>query len=70
MSESIRAKDPEPAEPPVNPDEVFDKIQLKYFDSEDGHAGGVLGTMLSLFFFYTVIVMALVAVWTFAVVGE
>jgi hypothetical protein len=70
MSESTATKQPEPAEPPVNPDEVFDKTQLKYFDAEDGHAGGVLGTMLSLFFFYTVIVMALVAVWTFAVVGE
>ena len=70
MSETTATKHPEPAEPAVNPDEVFDRVQLKHFDAEDGHAGGVIGKMLSLFFLYTVIVMALVAIWTFAVVGD
>ncbi len=68
--ESVPQAGPEPAEPPVNPSELFDKAQLHFFGAEDSHAGGVIGKMLSLFFLYTVVVMALVAVWTFAVSGN
>jgi hypothetical protein len=70
MSEPTVTKHPEPAESAIAPDELFDKTQLKYFDSEDGHAGSVIGKMLSLFFLYTVLAMSLVAYWTFSAVGE
>ena len=58
---------PEPVLPPpiVPPQDLFDNNDLTYFGSEDRHAGGVIGKMLSLFFFYTVIAMLLVAIWTF-----
>jgi hypothetical protein len=68
MSEPTATHHPEPAAQPAL-DEVFDKTEIKYFDSEDGHAGSVIGKMLSLFFLYTVLVMSLVAYWTFAVSG-
>jgi len=50
------------------PDEdLFNKTDATYFDAEDGHAGNVIGKMLALFFLYTVVVMSLVAYWTFNV---
>ncbi len=52
------------------PKDLFDKDEMTYFGSEDRHAGGVIGKMLSLFFFYTVIVMLLVAIWTFLVTAQ
>lgn len=70
MSESTATNNPESAEQSTNSEDLFQKTDLTFFDSEDTHAGSVIGKMLSLFFFYTVVVMALVAVWTFAVVGK
>ncbi len=70
MSETTATNQPEPAESPATPDPLFDKTQIKFFDSEDGHAGSVIGKMLSLFFLYTVFAMSLVAYWTFSVVGS
>lgn len=70
MSESTATSNPESKDQTIAPDELFQKTDLTYFDSEDGHAGNVIGKMLSLFFLYTVVVMALVAYWTFAVVAE
>ena len=78
MTEASTIQSPEPKEtehehtptqpdvpPVIPPPGLFDKDDLTYFGAEDRHAGGVIGKMLSLFFFYTVIVMLLVAIWTF-----
>lgn len=43
----------------------FDREQIAEFDQEDREAGGAIGKMLALFFFYTVIVMTFVAWWTY-----
>lgn len=70
MSETTMKNPPETAEGPTDatePDEMFNKADISFFSSEDGHAGSVIGKMLALFFFYTVVVMALVAYWTFSV---
>ncbi len=67
MSEPTETSSPTSAEAPMAVDDMFAKTDLKFFDAEDGHAGGVIGKMLSLFFFYTVIVMSLVAYWTIKV---
>lgn len=52
------------------PPPLFDREELAEFDSDDSQAGGAIGKMLALFFFYTVIAMSLVAWWTFRAVGE
>ncbi len=75
MTEASTIQTPEPKEteqaatqpsvPPIAPPELFGKDDLSYFSAEDRQAGGAIGKMLSLFFFYTVIVMMLVAIWTF-----
>lgn len=70
MSEPTATSNPESTNPPTNPDELFHKSDLTFFDSEDGHAGSVIGKMLSLFFLYTVLAMAIVAYWTFSVVSK
>ena len=49
------------------PAELFNRAELKHFDSEDRQAGGAIGKMLALFFLYTVIAMSAVAYWTFSV---
>ena len=70
MTETTATKSPESADThptPAAPDEMFDKTDLRFFDAEDGHAGSVIGKMLALFFLYTVVVMAMVAYWTFSV---
>jgi hypothetical protein len=70
MSETTASKSPESRDANAAPDEseeTFNKADLHFFDAEDGQAGSVIGKMLALFFLYTVIVMALVAYWTFSV---
>lgn len=42
----------------------FDKAEIKSFGTDDGHAVSVIGKMLVGFFFYSLLVMALVAAWT------
>ena len=39
--------------------------QIEQFDADDGDAGRAIGKMLASFFLYTVIVMLIVAWWTF-----
>jgi hypothetical protein len=70
MSEPTTINNPDQPASPKPPEALFDKTQLKYFDSEDTHAGAAIGKMLSLFFLYTVLAMALVAYWTFSVVAD
>jgi hypothetical protein len=70
MSEPTATNHPEPAPTPDQPTELFDKTELKYFDTEDTHAGAAIGKMLSLFFLYTVLAMSLVAYWTWSVVSK
>jgi len=70
MSETTTKNPPESAEGPTEatePEAMFNKADLSFFSSEDGHAGSVIGKMLALFFFYTVVVMALVAYSTLSV---
>ena len=43
----------------------FSKDELKQFGADDAEAGSAIGRMLSLFFFYTVIVMTISTVATF-----
>lgn len=47
------------AEPPAQPEPLFDRSELQQFDDEDVQAGKAICKMLSLFFFYTVIMMGL-----------
>ena len=70
MSDPSTINNPDQPTTKNPPEELFDKAQLKFFDSEDTHAGAAIGKMLSLFFLYTVVAMALVAYWTFRVVAE
>lgn len=51
-------------------DELFDREELAQFDRDDVAAGSHIGKMLALFFLYTVIVMSIVAYWTYSVVSE
>lgn len=49
----------------------FDREELVQFDQADRQAGGAIGKMLALFFLYTVIVMSIVAWWTYtSTIGE
>ncbi len=43
----------------------FDQKQIAEFDADDVTAGRAIGKMLAFFFLYTVIVMAIAALWTF-----
>lgn len=42
----------------------FDRQEINSFGKDDGHAVTVIGKMLVLFFFYSLLVMAAVAGWT------
>lgn len=42
----------------------FDKQEIRSFGADDGHAVTVIGQMLVGFFFYSLLVMTLVATWT------
>lgn len=53
----------QPAEPF---DDHFRRVDIDQFSQEDTVAGTAIGKMLALFFLYTVIVMSLSALWTFA----
>lgn len=53
------------AEPPT-PEPLFNEQELSQFDSDDVEAGSAICKMLSLFFLYTVLAMAIVGMWTFA----
>ncbi len=43
----------------------FTEEQIEQFDADDTVAGRSIGKMLAMFFLYTVIVMLIVAWWTF-----
>lgn len=59
------------AEGAAVPDEpLFEADELRQFDQDDVTAGKAICKMLSLFFFYTVIVMAIAGAWTAAVVFD
>lgn len=47
------------------PEELFTRSEIEQFDEDDVKAGGTIGKMLALFFLYTVIVMSVVAWWTY-----
>ena len=47
------------------PDPLFQPEELRQFEADDAEAGSAIGKMLSLFFFYTVIVMAISAYVTY-----
>ena len=51
---------------PTTEQPLFEDDELTQFDADDVHAGGMIGKMLSLFFLYTVIAMALVGYWTYS----
>ena len=44
---------------------LFEPDEFAQFDRDDTAAGSHIGKMLAVFFLYTVIVMALVAWWTY-----
>jgi len=54
--------------PPGEP--LFEQDELQQFDADDVTAGKALCKMLSLFFFYTVIVMAIAGAWTMASIAN
>jgi len=57
----------EPAAAPATADEeLFSRSDLKQFAADDVEAGSAIGKMLTAFFAYTVVVMSLVAWWTFS----
>lgn len=47
------------APPATEPKELFTPSEVKQFKSDDAEAGAAIGKMLSLFFLYTVLVMAI-----------
>jgi hypothetical protein len=49
---------------------LFEDDELAQFDADDVTAGSALCKMLSLFFLYTVIAMAIVGAWTASVALE
>ena len=49
---------------------LFEDDELAQFDADDVTAGGAICKMLSLFFLYTVIAMALVGYWTYSSLME
>jgi hypothetical protein len=48
----------------------FDRRELTMFGKDDGHAVTVIGKMLVGFFFYSLLVMAGVAMWTMSRGGQ
>jgi len=50
---------PQPVENP------FEETELKQFEADDAEAGRAIGKMLSIFFFYTVIVMTISTIATY-----
>jgi|GEM_PF-2745448 len=50
--------------PPAAP---FDSDDVRSFQEDDSTAASVIGKMLVAFFFYSLIVMAIVAWWAYAV---
>ncbi|MBI3863603.1 MAG: hypothetical protein HY290_17065 [Planctomycetia bacterium] len=48
----------------------FDQQELAMFGKDDGHAVTVIGKMLVGFFFYSLIVMSIVAFWTMGRGGQ
>jgi len=48
----------------------FDRQEIKGFGQDDGHAVTVIGKMLVGFFFYSLIVMAVVAAVTWFGIGQ
>jgi hypothetical protein len=42
----------------------FDRREVANFSSDDGHAVSVIGKMLVGFFFYSLLIMLLVTLWT------
>jgi hypothetical protein len=51
----------------VSEEPLFEEDELEQFDADDVQAGSALCKMLSLFFLYTVIAMAVVGFWTASV---
>lgn len=51
-------------------EQLFEDEELKQFDHEDVAAGGNIGRMLAFFFLYTVIVMSIVALWTYSAISD
>ncbi len=54
MSEHIVTEHPAPP-----PGQLFSQEELRQFAADDAEAGSAIGRMLTAFFFYTVIVMAI-----------
>ena len=46
-------------------EELFSDADIEQFSNDDTEAGRAIGKMLSIFFFYTVIVMSLAGLWTY-----
>jgi len=59
---------PVPGTAVATPD--FDRQEIKAFGQDDGHAVTVIGKMLVGFFFYSLIVMAVVAAITWWGIGQ
>ena len=46
--------------------ELFSPAEVEQFAADDVHAGGAIGKMLSVLFFYTVIAMGIAGWWTWS----
>lgn len=60
----------EHAEPQKPLDELFQATEIEQFDQDDVQAGRAIGKMLSFFFLYTIIAMAISAWWTLRSLAE
>ena len=56
--------------PATNLDQYFSDQEIKQFEKEDIKAGSFLCSMLTVFFLYTLIVMAFSAWWTMNQVSQ
>ena len=53
----------------VHEDAVFSKQQIREFHADDAAAMGTIARIMTALFTYTVVIMSVVILWTFAVVS-
>lgn len=66
MTEETKVTEPE-HDSSVATQELFARQEIVQFGQDDRQAGSAIGKMLALFFFYTVIAMTFVGLWTWYV---
>ena len=67
MTEQTEITEPAPASEEA---ELFTRAELKSFDADDIEAGSNICKMLSIFFFYTVVVMGISGLVTYSWISQ